>query len=45
MMLLVRQPQALQDLAEALGVYDNRELLDKEHMNKRFNPQVLSNPI
>ena len=45
MMLLVRQPQALQDLTEALGVYDNRELLDKEHMYKRFNPQVMSNPI
>jgi hypothetical protein len=29
MMLLARQPEALQDLTEALGVYDNRELLDK----------------
>lgn len=44
-MLLARQPEALQDLTEALGVYDNRELLDKEHMYKRFNPQVMSNPI
>jgi hypothetical protein len=42
MMFLARQPEALQDLTEALGVYDNRELLDKEHMYKRFNPQVLS---
>ena len=42
MMLLARQPEALQDLTEALGVYDNREVLDKEHMYKRFNPQVLS---
>ena len=41
-MLLARQPEALQDFTEALGVYDNRELLDKEHMYKRFNPQVLS---
>jgi hypothetical protein len=45
MMLLARQPEALQDLTEALGVYDNRELLDKEHMYKRFNPQVLSDHI
>jgi hypothetical protein len=41
MMLLARLPEALLDLTEALGVYDNRELLDKEHMYKRFNPQVL----
>ena len=40
-MLLVRQPEALPDLTEALGVFDSRELLDKEHMYKRFNPQVL----
>jgi hypothetical protein len=45
MMLLARQPEALQDLTEALGVYDNRELLDKEHMYKRFNPQVMFNFI
>jgi hypothetical protein len=45
MMLLARQPDALQDLTEALGVYDNRELLDKEHMYKRFNPQVMPNYI
>jgi hypothetical protein len=41
MMLLARQPDSLQDLTEALGVYDYRELLDKEHMYKRFNPQVM----
>ncbi len=40
-MLLVRQPEALPDLTEVLGVFDSRELLDKEHMHKRFNPQVL----
>ena len=41
-MLLVRKPETLPDLTEALGVYDTRELLDKEHMYKRFNPQVHS---
>ena len=40
MMLLFRMPEALQDFTEALGVYDNRQILDKEHMYKRFNPQV-----
>jgi hypothetical protein len=40
MMLLFRRPEALQDFTEALGVYDNRQILDKEHMYKRFNPQV-----
>ncbi len=41
-MLLVRKPETLQDLTEALGVYDTRELLDKENMYKCFNPQVHS---
>ena len=40
MMLLFRMPEALHDFTEALGVYDNRQILDKEHMYKRFNPQV-----
>ncbi len=41
LILLVRQPEALSDLTEASGVFDTRELLDKEHIYKRFNPQVL----
>ncbi len=40
MMLLFRKPEALPDFTEALGVYDNRQILDKEHMYKRFNPEV-----
>ncbi len=44
MMLLFRRPEALQDFTEALGVYDNRNFLDKEHMYKRFNPQVNITP-